>query len=123
MPARTLDYIVGETTTTGAGSSVLVSSTPPNGINSFVLAWILARCPTTGDRAQWFRSGYVNKTAGGVLTVDKQEDVVKAYATNGIKQADIDVQISGGTVSILAIGDASQANLIEWQAHVQVTRL
>lgn len=124
MPqSRIDDGFMGTATTTAGSTATILSSTPPNAVNSFVVLYVLARCPTTGDRAYWWRGGYVNKDGAGVLTVDKQEDILKAFATTGIRKADIDVQVSGGTVNVVVVGDSTLAPLVEWQALVRILRL
>lgn len=124
MPqSRIDDGFMGTATTTAGASATILSSTPPNGMNSFVSLLVVARCPISGDRAYWWRGGFVNKDGVGALTVDKQEDAIKAFATAGLKQADIDVQVSGGTVNVIVIGDAAQPNPVEWQALVRIVRL
>lgn len=111
------DFITNTVDTLGGASATILTSTPPNSINTIATLQVIARCQVTNDRAYWHRSGYVNKTSGGVLTIDKVADVIPSFSTNPIKKADVDVQISGGTVNIVVIGDPGFAvNPLEWQA-------
>lgn len=118
MPGlKIYDFITNTVQTTGGSSATILTSTPPNSINTIATLEIIARCQATDDRAYWYRIGYVNKNSAGVLTVDKQADVIPQFSTNPIKKADIDVQISGGTVNIVVTGDPGfAAQPLEWQA-------
>lgn len=119
---KIIDYVGGTGATVGASTVTLVSSNPPNDINTLALLHVLATCPSTDDRAVWFQAAYLHKSALGVFTIDKRSDIVPSFATNGIKHADIDGVIVGGTtVELQATGDAGGPP-IAWEAYVYFIR-
>lgn len=115
--AATIDFFGGEGSTVAGGSVTVLSSTPPVGINSLAIVYVLARCPSTDDRAYWFQGLFANVTPLGVLTVDQRSDIIPAWSTNDIKHADIDFVISGGAIDLVVTGDPAGPD-INWEAYV-----
>lgn len=117
------DCVTNTTTTLGGASATILSSTPPVGINTIAIIEVIARCNATDDRAYWTVGAFFNSTNAGVLTVDRIDDIVAAWSTNPIKQADIDLVVSGGTVNLVVTGDPGFAvQPLEWQALAEFWR-
>lgn len=117
---KLIDTFTGIGSTSAGSSITLLSSTPPNSINSLVYLHVLATAAGE-QRASWFRVGSVHKSAAGTITVDAEEDVYPRFSTDGIKKADIAVIINGGTIELQATGDVDFGT-IDWQATAQVYR-
>lgn len=117
---RLISEFVGTGTTTGASTTTLISSTPPNDINSLAFAWVLAKA--TGDeRASWLRAAAVHKSAGGTITVDAETDVLPSFSTNGIKHATIQAVVVGASIELQVTGDGAGPD-ISWQGVVRFYR-
>lgn len=118
--SRLIDEVVGIGTTNAGSTVTLISSTPPNDINTLAFAWVLASA--AGDeRASWLRAGTVHKDSGGTITLDSETDVFPSFSTNGIKHSTIAVVATGGTISLQATGDPAAGD-INWQAIVRYFR-
>lgn len=117
---RLIDEVVGLGSTTGGSTVTLISSTPPNNINTLAFAWVLANA-TGNERATWFRSGAIHKDGAGVLTLDSEGDVFPSFSTNAIKHATIAVVINVGSIELQATGDPAGPD-ITWQAIVRYFR-
>lgn len=119
---RLIDEVSGIGTTVGGGTLDIITATPPNGINSLLFAWVLASA--TGDeRASWLRGAAVHKSAGGVVAIDSEVDLIPGFSTNGIKHASIAGVVSGANIILRCTGDATPgAPDINWQAVVRFYR-
>lgn len=118
---KIIDELVGTATTTNGSTATILSSTPPNDINTLAFAWVIASAAGE-ERAKWVRSGTIRKSGAGVVTLDVEEDLLPMFSTNGIKHSTIAVVISGGTVSLDVTGDPGFVGDIFWQATVKFYR-
>lgn len=119
---RLISEFVGIGSTVGGATLDIITSTPPNSISTLLFAWVIARA--TGDeRAFWLRGATINKTAGGVVTIDSEGDVIPSFSTNGIKHSAINGFVSGGNIVLQVTGDGTiGAPDIAWQAVVRFYR-
>lgn len=93
--SRIIDEVTGIGTTTAGSTVTLISSTPPNDINTLAFAWVLASAAGS-ERATWLRVGSVHKDSGGTITLDAETDVFPSFSTNGIKHSTIAVIAADG---------------------------
>ena len=121
MLGKIIDFVGGTGSTVAASTTTLITSTPPNSVNTLAIIYVLATCPSSEDRAAWYQVAFAHKSAAGVFTLDKIGDIISAFATNPIKHASIAIVISGGTIELQVTGDASGPP-IEWEAYVYYIR-
>lgn len=118
---RVWDRQVATGTTTGAVTLDLFTFTPVAGSTYVVTVYVLARSTSSDDRAVWYKSAFVNVTGGGAITIDAVADIIPAFSTNALNQADAYGVISGADLILRVLGDASVTSL-EWQAAFDIVR-